>query len=116
MIHFFKTYFNQIIGIRNGDLPRPIDYQNIYWDYVVVHGRQPRANGKAIALDTLMKQKGFSEEEFNLLEQAKRHSDKLALLEEQAMYAAKGLFKDRTGQYTVQLKKDYLLAKHIMFG
>ena len=31
----YKAYFERILAIRDGKAPRPIDYGNVYWDFVV---------------------------------------------------------------------------------
>ena len=112
----YEDYFNKILDIRNGMLPRPVDYDHIYWDYVTATGRKPREDGEPLALETLMEQMGFTDEEFNLLRGAKRRSDKLAVLEEQAMQAIKGLSRDETGGYAKHIEPDYKLAQSLLHG
>lgn len=73
----FKEYFDSILAIRNGKAPRPVEYDQVYWDYVVASGRKPRADGEAIAFEALMQGAGFTAEELNLLDEAKRRSDQL---------------------------------------
>ena len=55
----FEAYFKRILDIRNGEAPRPVDYGNGYWDYVVATGRDPRSNGTPMSIEDLMIQKNF---------------------------------------------------------
>jgi len=82
----YKQYFQDILDIRDGKQPRPVDYQNIYWDSVVAHReRPPTGSESAISLLDLMRQAGFTEQEFDKLAQAKAHSDALTRTEFDAM-------------------------------
>ena len=40
----FKEYFDRILAIRGGEAPRPVDYHNIYWDFVSATGVPPRVD------------------------------------------------------------------------
>jgi PAS domain S-box-containing protein len=111
----FENYFNRILAIREGEAPRPVDYNNVFWDYVVASGRDPRASGKPQSIEDLTRQTGFDDEEFNLLRTAKNKSNALAELERRAMNAVKGLFEDGTGPYKIG-KPDLLAAQNILFG
>ena len=82
----YKTIYQDILDIRDGKKPRPENYQSIYWDLVLPDGKRPRPDSQqAIALLELMRQAGFSEEEFRKLEEAKAHSDALTATEFEAM-------------------------------
>lgn len=81
----YKQHYQDILSIRDGKLPRPLDYQNIYWDLVLADQPRPRANGQAISLLERMRQAGFTAEEFALLKQAKANSDALTRTEFAAM-------------------------------
>lgn len=112
----FETYFKQIIAIRNGEAPRPVNYDDVYWDYVVSTGRKPRQGGAAVSLVELMKQQGFTSEELNLLKGAKRRSDRLALLEEQAIYSVKGYSLDDSAEYALTGPPDFKFAQSLLHG
>ncbi|MBI2277892.1 MAG: response regulator [Dechloromonas sp.] len=82
----FKQHYQEILDIRDGLKPRPLDYQNIYWDMVLADDRRPRpSGGQNISLLDLMRQAGFSEPEFAKLTQAKANSDTLTRTEFAAM-------------------------------
>jgi diguanylate cyclase (GGDEF)-like protein/PAS domain S-box-containing protein len=85
----YKDYYQQILDIRDGMEPRPLDYQNIYWDLVLANGMLPRPDsGQAAPLLELMRQAGFTREELQKLEQAKANSDALVISEREAMTLA----------------------------
>ena len=112
----FEEYFQRILAIREGDAPRPVEYNRIYWDHVVATGQVPRAGEKAVSLESLMHRQNFTADEFNKLEQAKVRSDALAVLERRAMNAMKGLFSDSEGEFTVKGEIDPELARSILHG
>jgi PAS domain S-box-containing protein len=86
----YKDYFHEILAIRDGTKPRPLDYRHHYWALVQKNAPRPSPDGQAIPLLTLMKQAGFSAAEFNLLEQAKINSDALTQTELTAMALIEG--------------------------
>jgi len=82
----YKKYYQYILDIRNGKMPRPEEYFYAYWDMVVANKLpDPSKDGQGIALLDLMRQAGFTEEELGKLTQAKENSDYLAALELDAM-------------------------------
>ena len=110
----FEEYFQRILDIRNGDAPRPLEYNRIYWDSVTTSGDKPRADGPPVSLQELMREKGFSNDEFNLLRKAQKASTSLALLETRAMSAVKGMFADENGRFTVAGDPDLALAWQLL--
>ena len=81
----YKQHYQEILDIRDGKKPRPIDYQNSYWDLVLADDRRPRPLGPAAPLLNLMLHAGFTEEEFAKLAEAKANSDALTSTEFSAM-------------------------------
>ncbi len=82
----FKQLFWDILDIRNGKKPKPLNYERVYWDFITVDNPVPPFNDdKKIALEEQMKQAGFTENEFELLAVSKLRSDKLVNLEKTAM-------------------------------
>ena len=82
----YKKRFLDITAIRDGQLPRPLDQQYNHWDDVLVHGHAPRfTQGPAVSLLELMRQAGFTEQEFDLMAKAKANSDGLTHRELAAM-------------------------------
>ena len=108
-----KMYWD-ILAIRNGQKPRPENAERIYWDFVLEYGHKPRQDDKTVALQDLMKEAGFTEEEFTLLKQAQANSDGLVTTETIAMNAIKGLYNDGKGNYNLKLEPDPVMARKIM--
>lgn len=86
----YKDYFYEILAIREGTKPHPIDYHHHYWALVQKNAPRPSPDGQAVPLLTLMKQTGFTTAEFSLLEQAKINSDALTKTEFAAMALIEG--------------------------
>lgn len=81
----YKKHYQEILDIRDGKAPRPICYNDIYWDLVLSDDKRPCQNGPAISLLELMRQTGFTDNEFEKLKQAKANSDDLTRTEISAM-------------------------------
>lgn len=82
----YKQHYLDILAIREGRKPRPVDYDGIYWDLVTLNGIPPRPDtGTKVALLAMMQQAGFGEDEFRKLAQAKANSDTLTRVEFAAM-------------------------------
>ncbi|MEK2645107.1 methyl-accepting chemotaxis protein [Bdellovibrio sp. BCCA] len=90
-------------------------YEKEYFDIIAVrNGEKVRPDGRKIALKELMKEAGFTAEEFALLEEAEKRSNALVATETVAMNAAKGLFQDDTGKFTVKKDPDLNMARKLM--
>ena len=83
----YRRYYHEILDIRDGELPRPLDYHTIYWDFVTADDAPPRPGGKAVALRTLMEDAGFTASEIALLEASEDESNLLTNMEESAFSA-----------------------------
>lgn len=82
----YKQRYQDILDIRDGKKPRPEDYWRIYWDLVLPGGQAPRPDSQqSVALLELMRQAGFTEQEFRKLAEAKANSDALTVPEFEAM-------------------------------
>lgn len=81
----FKQRYEEILDIRNGRKPRPVDYYNVYWDLVTADDQRPRPFGEAVDLLELMRRAGFTAEEFAKLEESKNASDDQTQTERVAM-------------------------------
>ena len=111
----YKEYFERILAIRGGDAPRPVDYHNIYWDFVAATGTPPRVDTPAKPLKNLMKEADFTETEFALLQETENESNELVGLENRAMNAMVGVFEDGTGRYDKGVP-DKELARNLLHG
>src|SRR5262245_9049118 len=112
----YRQYFDEILAIRDGQAPRPLDYGNIYWDFVVGWGKPPRRAGAAVSMEQQMREARFTPDELALLEEAKHRSDALVTLESRAMNAVQGRFPDREGKFTVVGPPDMELARSLLHG
>ncbi len=110
----FERNYQTILDIRNGKVPRPVDYDRVYWDFVDVAGKKPRPDGEAVSLHDLMVKEGFTEAEFQKLALAQKNSDDLVKAETIAMNATKGLFDDENGNFTIKKEPDSILANKLM--
>ena len=108
-----KQYFD-ILDIRNGKKPRPKEYHRIYWDFVAAGNAKPRPDGVTMSLSQLMKEAGFTDEEFALLQEAQANSDGLVGLEVKAMNAVKGVFADDQGKYSIKGEPDFKMARELV--
>lgn len=86
----YKRHFQEIIDIRNGYAPRPLDYDHVYWDLVLSDDMRPRPDTTSVPLLKLMSDAGFTHNEFQKYSLAKQYSDELALSEYAAMYLVEG--------------------------
>ena len=111
----YQKFFNRILTIRNGETPRPQDYNDIYWDLVTGDAEKDSAEaGEKISLESRMLSAGFTVKEFALLKDSQNQSDSLVKLENIAMHALKGEFDDGTGSFQVQKTPDQPLAIQIL--
>lgn len=112
----YRSHFDRILAIRDGRAPRPLDYGNVYWDFMVAWGKPPRRDAEAVALEQLMRDARFTDDELAFLRQAKSRSDALVALESQAMHAVEGRFLDDRGQFTRAGPPDMAFARGLLHG
>jgi serine/threonine protein kinase len=92
-------------------------YEDRYWQVLaILDGEAPRPDGTKISLGARMKELGFSKREFDLLDESKAQSNALVEIEETAMHAIKGEFRDEKGEFTIRKAPDRELARTLMFG
>jgi signal transduction histidine kinase len=111
---FYERIFNEILAIRNGEKKRPENYDRIYWDFVIGENDLANENGSLNSLHSRMVAAGFTKEEFDQLTKAQANSDELVNLENIAMNAVKGIYKDANGKFTVQGKPNREYAVSLM--
>lgn len=92
------------------------EYEEAYQRTLDVrNGKVPRADGRTAALQTLMKEAGFTEAEFEKLRESESNSNDLVTTESVAMNAVKGLFDDGAGRYTRKGPPDPEMARRVLF-
>ena len=102
----FEEQYNAVLDIRNGKIPRPQEYDRIYWDFVAGGIEKPRPDSDMkISLKELMKKEGFTADEFKKLEEAESRSNALVNLEVKAFEMIKNLSKAEPEQRDEILKK-----------
>lgn len=111
----YRDYFYEILAIRNGTSPRPVCYDQIYWD-LVLDEKRPCPNEPPKSLNQKMIEQKYTLEEFNLLKESHNISDALVNLETKAMNAMVGKFEDSSGHYTINGKPNPELARNLVFG
>ncbi len=110
----YEKMYMDVADIRAGKKPRPLDYHKVYWDLVVEYGDAPRGDGETKALNRIMEELGFTDEEFAKLRESEVNSEKLIQTEVVAMNAVKGLFADESGKFTVEKEPDMQMAAIMM--
>jgi len=110
-----KMYWD-ILAIRKGQKARPVRYESIYWDFVASANEKPRPDGQKISLLKIMEDLEFTQEEFDKLAEAQKHSDELVKTEVIAMHAMKGEFLDAEGEFSITAEPDYDYARSLLFG
>lgn len=108
-----KQYF-EILDIRNGKLPRPQGYEQIYWDFRAADIDPLKGSGETVALIDLMKKYGISETELAKLSEAQANSNELVQTETIAMNMVKGLYVDSNGSFTVKGEPNLAKARDMM--
>jgi len=112
----YEAFFTDILAIRNGEQARPEHYDRVYWDFATARRERPSATGPAVPIETRMREMRFTQAEFGLLSEARQRSDALVDLENTAMNAVKGRFRDERGAFTVSGPPDLTLARSLMHG
>ncbi|SDG26420.1 Methyl-accepting chemotaxis protein [Pseudomonas benzenivorans] len=110
----YEQQYWQVLDIRNGKQPRPLQYERLYWDFIAAGQPAPRGNGESLPLLESMRRQGFSQDELDKLAEAQANSDALVLIETRAMNAVKGRFSDGQGGFTRQGEPDLALASRLM--
>ena len=82
-----------MIHIRDGKEPLPHQPHRNFWDLYIADGVAPRGFAAPSSILARMVQAQFTDEEMELLEEAKRQSDALIDLEDVAYNAMKGRFR-----------------------
>ncbi len=68
----YREYFDEILAIRNGEAPRPVNYFSVpYWDIVLDSGERFGEPGSAVPLRAIAEGSGLLNEELALLNNAK---------------------------------------------
>lgn len=111
----YQGFYRRILAIRNGEVPRPENYDEIYWDLIT--REQDSGNpeqGQKSSLESRMLRAGFTVDEFALLKTSQNRSDSLVKLENVAMHALQGVYDDGTGAFQLKKAPDQAMAIQIL--
>jgi signal transduction histidine kinase/CheY-like chemotaxis protein len=81
----YRGYYNQILAIRAGTAPRPLDYGGSFWDRVLADGTGFVRYGPRESLTAQMRAAHFAPDEFRALQAGLAASNRLAVLENAVM-------------------------------
>ena len=74
----YKDYFEEMVLIRDGQHPRPENYNASYWSHVLIEDQAATSvSQEGIPLLSLFKEAGCTSDELAMLAQAKHHADVL---------------------------------------
>lgn len=85
----YRQWYQEVVDIREGRAPRPIDYHLVYWDVVTGEGERPRGHLEAEPepLIALMQRTGLTEAEVEMLERSEDQSKAVSQIETDALTA-----------------------------
>jgi len=106
----FEHYFKTIISIRNGTRSHPLEFTRSYWDHVIAGTNLMEGRGKKYSFQSKMDELKFTNEERKKIAKAKELSDGLVSIEEEAMNAVKGIYRDKEGRFSIISESNNALA------
>jgi signal transduction histidine kinase/CheY-like chemotaxis protein/HPt (histidine-containing phosphotransfer) domain-containing protein len=116
----YREYYQEILDVRAGHAPRPLNYDSSFWDRVLADGKGFVKYGKPQSLNEQMEAEHFAPDEFKALTTALNTSNVLAKLEQQVMKDVAprikrdvdaGYSQDVAAYYRQLVDGDYLLEK-----
>ena len=121
----YRSYYDEILAIRAGTAPRPLDYDSSFWDRVLAEGKGFVRYGEPESLVDLMRAARFAPDEFEALNASLRASNSLAVLELEVMERvapriARGVdsayLADVAPEYRRLVDPAYLAQKGVIMG
>ena len=113
----YWMYFQDVIAIRNGLLPLPLEPERNYWDLLISDGVPPRGFSAPSPLVARMRQAQFTASELELLNEAHRQSDALIDLENVAYNAMIGRYRvDAWSEFSIVGAPNQTLAMGLVHG
>ncbi len=110
----YDKFYHKIISIRKGISPLPKGYNEVYWDLVLANDIVPISSGEALSFDKRVSQENMSEEKKGLLELSLKNGGLLGELEEEAINARQGKFKNASGVYFLKADPNPRLARRLI--
>ncbi|WP_158587029.1 ABC transporter substrate-binding protein [Motilimonas pumila] len=113
----YKTYFNAVLAIRDGQLAHPLEYDLSYWDHVIAGDKPLDHQGEIYHLEDRFSSLDLSQAEIDQLALAKKESDWLSNIELIAMNAAvDGIYLDSEGELQRKAEPDQAFARELLYG
>ena len=106
----YKDKYFTTLGIRNGKIGRPFEYDGVYWDLLEPTRSIRHPIQEAVSLSSQMNRLPYSDFEFSKLKESHSYSDNLVKLEVQAFNAMQGKFLDKDNKYTITKEPNQALA------
>ena len=104
----YRDYFNEILAIRSGTAPRPMDYDSSFWDRVLAEGKGFVRYGPPLALSDQMRAAQFTSKEFEALQASLAASNGLAQIELEVMdRVAQRIARGVDAAYIADVYPDY---------
>jgi adenylate cyclase len=110
----YEKYYHEIVDIRKGIAPFPKGYNEVYWDLVIANELVHSSSGEALSFMKRVDEEEMSEEKKGLLELSLQNSTLLGQVEEEAMNAKQGKFKNAAGQYILKADPNPRLARRLI--
>ena len=107
----YQRWHQEVIDIREGNAPRPIDYHLVYWDLVTGEGERPRGHVDAEPepLRAVMEGVGLTEAEIALLKRTEEASESVTQMERAALAAMRD--GNQSQAQGLLYSEEYLVAK-----
>lgn len=112
----YEKHVHTIMRIRDGKQAHPEGFSQIFWDQLSAGMVELNEAGETYSIEQRMIELGLSDRELEKLKLAKLESDNLINLEEIAMHAVRGYYKDSEGGFTVQGKPNLEMARQLLHG
>ena len=104
----YRDYFNEILAIRGGAGPRPVEYDSSFWDRVLAEGKGFVRYGPPQSLTDQMRAAQFTTREFEALQASLAASEDLARLELEVMdRVAQRIARGVDDAYIADVNPDY---------
>lgn len=104
----YRDYYDRILAIRAGDVPRPLDYDSSFWDRVLATGEGFVRYGERESQTAQLRAAHFAPAEFRTLQESLADSDELAQVEREVMArVARRIARGVDADYRADVQDDY---------
>ncbi len=110
----YEYFYRKIDAIRDGRQAHPAEFNLFYWDYISADLLAFNQQGSTYSIEEQMNSLGLTDEEKFKLYEAKKESEALMHMENTAMNAVKGLYRDSSGQFTINADPNPAMARELL--